>query len=262
MCLFASGFTQARRSPFHPAPSRPSFPQASRQYRYQQQQNNRVNTNNNNNNNNNNVNPYYDGYQDEDWATENDNPFPSNQNENDQMGEHNRYGNARPSAPHRGNEQGFTPATAPWQSRVQTPPVKEDSEPEPECGIRQKYKNSVPRGRLDEIQVTHLESDTAVGCIKKCCALGPRRCSFIWVYASKCMAVACPPEAPELCEPKQIDGAGLGETGYYRVLHPFEHNMKSEFENGKWRRNEGLREGKVRETQEERNGKGRGENRG
>ena len=241
MRLSASGFAQpgrrgGRYPPTLPGPHhRTNFPASSNQFRYhqqqQQQQHNGVNTNN--------VNPYYDdGYREEDWEAESDDPFSRNQNENgpheEDYAAHNLYGDSLPSNPHH-NKQGFAPTIPTWQSPVQSTP--DGGTPKSECSISVKYKNSVPRGRPREITITRLETDTALGCMGKCCALGPRDCSFVWVYAGKCMAVSCPAESPELCEPVELDeqdAARVGETGYYRIIHPLEHNIKSEFENGKW----------------------------
>ncbi|CAI8031979.1 Dyslexia-associated protein KIAA0319-like protein [Geodia barretti] len=226
----ASGFAHPgqRGGPYPPTlPSprhRTNFPASSNQFRYhqQQQQHDGVNTNN--------VNPYYDdGYREEDSEAESDDPFSSPQEQD--YAAQNLYGDSLPSNPHR-NEQGFAPTMPTWQSRVQSPP--DGGTPESECSISEKYKNSVPRGRPGEITITRLESNTAAGCMRKCCALGPRDCTFVWVYGGKCMAVSCPPESPELCKPEELDehdAARMGQTGYYKIIHPLEHNIKSEFEN-------------------------------
>lgn len=229
--LLSVGFAQrfGDRLPYRPTlPPRPHLPLTDppqrHRYEQQQQQQNSVNTNN--------VNPYYDGYVSENWDKENDDSSYQNENSpQEQYEDHNLFGDSRPSKSHRGNEHGFAPDTPTWRSRVQATP----EESEPKCSITDRYTNSVPQGGIHDVLITQLHSETASGCMQKCCELGPKDCPFIWVYAGKCLAISCPPESPELCEPQKLpdDGGQVEQTGYYRIAHPLVHNIKSEFESGK-----------------------------
>ena len=63
-----------------------------------------------------------------------------------------------------------------------------------------------------------------------CCDMGPSDCQYIWVFRSQCYAVACLPEASDMCKPRKVFDKDAADSGYYKVRHPEEHHLVADDE--------------------------------
>lgn len=102
--------------------------------------------------------------------------------------------------------------------------------PDTQCRIPNRHLNSIPSGSVKNIHITRLVTKSAVKCLQKCCDLGPKDCQYIWVFKSKCFAVACQKAFASLCRPRKVFDKNAKDTSYYEVAHPEQHNI--EIDNG------------------------------
>lgn len=96
---------------------------------------------------------------------------------------------------------------------------------EPECSVGEQYLHSIPFGGMKNpnLKINPILASSALKCLEECCDLGPSVCQFIWVFESKCFAVACSSGHDFLCEPKEIFDENASKTRYFAITHPANH---------------------------------------
>lgn len=94
-----------------------------------------------------------------------------------------------------------------------------------ECSVGEQYLKSIPFGGMKNpnLKINPILALSALQCLEKCCDLGPSVCQFIWVFESKCFAVACSSGYELLCKPKEIFDENAPNTRYFAITHPASH---------------------------------------
>ena len=93
------------------------------------------------------------------------------------------------------------------------------------CSVGEQYLKSIPFGGMKNpnLRINPILAASALQCLEKCCDLGPTKCQFIWVFESKCFAVACSSGHEFLCKPKEIFDENASKTRYFAITHPASH---------------------------------------
>lgn len=94
------------------------------------------------------------------------------------------------------------------------------------CGTDFSLVGSYPRGFAEKGRdgfdsiATLLENEqmTRTGCLQSCCALGPQRCRYVWVFKTKCFAINCS-SYPSNCEPVSVPNYIAPSLSLYIHVH-------------------------------------------
>lgn len=91
------------------------------------------------------------------------------------------------------------------------------------CFISQVYQQSIPAGdikNLPSLELLQVVGTRRDDCGAACCALGPRKCQYLWIVKGKCLAVACSEHDKEKCMPTKLSDSSTSLLStYYKISY-------------------------------------------